>query len=328
MSNIEWTEKTWNPITGCDKVSEGCIHCYAETLANRFWGDRAFGDVQFHAERLQQPLKRKKPTMWFVNSMSDLFHESVSFECIAAIFGVMAVTPHHTYQVLTKRPQRMLEFFEWLQSTDADPWTECHFWALQNDDQAESLHQLDYKGNYPWPLSNLWLGVTVENQRTADERIPLLPQTPAAVRFLSCEPLLGEIDLTCIESEAGWVIDCLSGEADNDSFPSLQGAGHARKKFPAIDWVITGGESSAKARACDIVWIRSIVEQCREAGVSCFVKQLGHSPVITTWSEDDGKIIYPYNLSTGKGNNPDDWPDDLRVREMPAIKGDAPSTVS
>lgn len=329
MSKIEWTGETWNPTVGCSKVSTGCSNCYAIKDAHRLAGnpnpkigpifsglterrgDRTewTGKVNFVSERLQIPLQTRKPTMWFVNSMSDLFHESVSFEVIAAIFGVIEVTPHHTYQVLTKRPQRMLEFFEWLRSASVDPWTECHFWALQNDDQAEVLHRLDYKGNYPWPLSNLWLGVTAENQRTADERIPLLLQTPAAVRFLSCEPLLQKIDLTAVGHGTQDYCNALTGYRWD-----YGGTRPCPQPFAKpIDWVIVGGESGAKTRTCDINWIRSIVEQCRVAGMPCFVKQLG--------SNTRNLPVHCGNFgrSKGKMNYPSEWPEDLRVRQMPEV---------
>lgn len=276
MSNIEWTEKTWNPVTGCTKVSEGCAHCYAEGVANRWWGDRKFGDVQFHPDRLEQPSRRRKPTMYFVNSMSDLFHESVTDEQLDQIFAVMALTPQHTYQVLTKRPRRMLKYMGRLD-------------LRKIIRAAGALDLLMPQGRYSlkMPLSNIWLGVTVENQRTADERIPLLLQTPAAVRFLSCEPLLEAVDLNAATPE---------------------GTG--------LDWVIVGGESGAKARPCDIGWIHSIVEQCKEAEVPCFVKQLGTHP--TVGMDTDNPIFY--SQSTGKGGNPDEWPEDLRVREYPEVK--------
>lgn len=286
MTTIEWTNETWNPTTGCKKVSEGCANCYAESIANRFWGDRKFTDVQFHSERLVQPLKWRKPRMVFVNSMSDLFHEDISFDVIAAIFGVMAITPKHTFQVLTKRPYRMIDFFDWLRSQSvSDLWTECHFFALQRDNDAEDIHRFDYKGDPDWPLPNVWIGVTCENQRTADERIPLLLQTPAAVRFLSCEPLLERIDLP-------W--------------------GYEEKYFPGLNWVIVGGESGSKARICNIDWIESIVEQCKEAGVACFVKQLGSNAIAIS---DMG--IFDLSNTRGKANNPDEWPENLRVRQFP-----------
>jgi len=307
MSKIQWTEKTWNPITGCTKVSEGCAHCYAEGVANRFWGDRKFGDVQFHPDRLNQPLRRKKPTMYFVNSMSDLFHEAVTDEHLDQIFAVMALTQHHTYQVLTKRPERMLEYFrekEFMSSSHLSGrgvWASemadfaCEnlrgfFWVKRGGEEPSSDHVYDplMAATSAGHLPNCWLGVTCENQRTADERIPLLLQTPAAVRFLSCEPLLEDIDLRLITG--------------SDVEP---------KDF--IHWVIVGGESGAKARPCDIGWIRSIVEQCKEAEVPCFVKQLGSKPV----TDLESGYPVPWHPSTGKGGNPEEWPEDLRVREYP-----------
>jgi protein gp37 len=278
MTLIEWTDKTWNPITGCTKVSAGCKNCYAEGVANRFWGDRPFSYLQFHPERLLQPLKWRKPCMVFVNSMSDLFHEQINPGRLDQIFAMMALTPQHTYQILTKRPERMLEYL-------------C----------GESRHGkilLASKGNpnipsgmYPlaphWPLPNVWLGVSAENQKAADERIPLLRQIPAAMRFLSCEPLLEEVR---------------NGLGFKDG----------------INWVIVGGESGPKARPCDITWIRSIVQQCKDAGVPCFVKQLGSRPTIQSLPEMGGVIPY---LATGKGNNPEEWPEDIRVRQMPSVEG-------
>jgi len=310
MSKIQWTEQTWNPVTGCTKVSEGCAHCYAEGVANRFWGDRKFGDVQFHPERLEQPLRRRKPTMYFVNSMSDLFHEDISFEVIAAILGIIAITPHHTYQILTKRPYRMLEFFSWLRFSDGDPWTECHFQALQNDNEAEVIHKYDAKPTYEWPLPNLWLGVTCENQRTADERIPLLLQTPAAVRFLSCEPLLEAVDIDFENIAVGFVEDQMATVGWDQS---KYGMWEDFSPSELLHWVIVGGESGAKARPCDIAWIRSIVEQCKEAEVPCFVKQLGSKPVETVATG----LQWDWGATKGKGGNPDEWPEDLRVREYP-----------
>lgn len=183
-TKISWTNETWNPVVGCSRVSEGCRHCYAERMDKRIravrgeqWKEwsaqNAAYNVRLHPERLQQPLHWKQPRMVFVNSMSDLFHENVPFEFIGKVFYTMSAASKHTFQVLTKRPQRMLEYYEWMRNT------------------STSKGYLD-ESDFP----NVWLGVSVENQKAADERIPLLLRTPAAVRFLSCEPLLGEIDLT------------------------------------------------------------------------------------------------------------------------------------
>jgi protein gp37 len=180
-SSIEWTDATWSPVTGCTKVSEGCRHCYAETMAKRFWGDRHFGDVQCHPDRLEQPLRWRKPRRVFVNSMSDLFHPAVPDDFIDRVFAVMALCPQHTFQVLTKRPERMRAWFD---GGEHLRMTRC-FRNFQ--------HYTKPVG--PWPLPNVWLGVSVEDQATADERIPVLLDTPSALCFVSAEPLLGEIDL-------------------------------------------------------------------------------------------------------------------------------------
>ena len=215
MSKIEWTEKTWNPITGCTKVSQGCKNCYAESIAKRFWKDRKFTDIKFHEDRLKQPLTWEKPSMVFVNSMSDLFHESISYFDLDTIFQIIWGTPRHIYQILTKRPKRALEYF----NTKSTP-----------------VH------------SNVWLGVSVENQDTADERIPILNKINAGIKFLSCEPLLEET-----------ILNRLSFFEFNQSL---------------IDWVIIGAESGAKKRECKIEWVESIVNQCKEENIKVFIKQL------------------------------------------------------
>jgi len=209
-TNIGWTNETWNPVTGCSKVSAGCKNCYAEAITERF-GTQKFTDVTLHPDRIDRPLHWRKPRLVFVNSMSDLFHKDVprSFQC--RVFQTMKYAPQHTFQILTKRPERM-----------------------RDDLRAVTR-----------PLPNVWLGVSCEDQATADERIPLLLQTPAAVRFVSCEPLLGSIDLAT-------------------RIPR-----HAR----FLDWVIVGGESGPNRREMDLDHLLSIVDQCKAEGVPCFVKQ-------------------------------------------------------
>lgn len=207
-TKIEWTETVWNPVTGCSKVSQGCKNCYAETIAKRFWGDRKFTDVICHEDRLEQPLHWKKPRMIFVNSMSDLFHEDVPFEFIDRCFNVMSACDWHTYQVLTKRPERMNEFF----------------------------------GKHNPPSRNVWLGVSVEDQTTADERIPLLLQTPASVRWISAEPLLERINIT--------------------------------KYLGKLDWVVVGGESGQSKRPFEIFWAQDLYNQCLGYKKPFFMKQV------------------------------------------------------
>lgn len=242
-SAIEWTDATWNPVRGCVKVSPGCAHCYAETFAERFRGvqghpyEQGF-DVRLVPEKLSEPLRKKKPTTYFVNSMSDLFQADVPDSYIDRVFAVMALTPQHTYQILTKRAERMHDYMHGRSKT-------AEFWKTA---ARESGYALEFRGMslVPFPLPNVWLGVSVENQHFADERIPELLQTPAAVRFISAEPLLGPIDLHSLDY---------------------------------LDWVIVGGESGHGARLCRVEWIRSILEQCLAAGVPCFVKQLGAHPI-------------------------------------------------
>jgi protein gp37 len=210
ISTIEWTEATWNPVTGCDKVSPGCAHCYAETFAERFRGvpghpyERGF-DLQLRPERLTQPLEWKTPKLIFVNSMSDLFHEEVPLDFIQSVFETMREARQHTFQILTKRSKRLAEL------------------ALRLD----------------WP-DNVWMGVSVENQRWTC-RIDDLRTVPAAVRFLSCEPLLGPLRLDLRD----------------------------------IHWVIVGGESGHRARRMDPHWVRGIRDQCGLARVPFFFKQWG-----------------------------------------------------
>lgn len=204
-SRIEWTDATWNPVTGCSAVSAGCANCYARRMAHRFHGPRGF-DVTLHPERLEIPFHWRKPRRVFVNSMSDLFHDAVPFDFIAKVFDVMQECEHHTFQVLTKRPARMA----------------------------------DMVGRLPWP-ANVWVGATVENA-DASNRIGELRRVPAAVRFLSCEPLLGPI-----------------------SNLSLDG----------IHWVIVGGETGPGARQMDTQWAASIMRQCQDARVPFFFKRIG-----------------------------------------------------
>jgi protein gp37 len=255
---IQWTDETWTPDTGCDRISPGCDHCYALTLAKRLQamgvaGYENDGDprtsgpgfaVTLHPELLGRPLRWRKPRRVFVCSMADLFHKDVPSRFIGDVFVAMARADQHTFQVLTKRPQRM----------------------------ARELTC------FP-PLANVWLGTSVENQRYADLRIPHLLATPAAVRFLSCEPLLGPIDL-----------------GGTDSF--LWGMPTPWDE-PPVAWVIIGGESGPGARPMDLDWARSLIEQCRDADVAVFVKQLG-----SAWGRTHHDI--------------DTWPEDLRVREWPS----------
>lgn len=286
MTTIEWTDKTWNPLRGCSHVSEGCTNCYAATMAHRFSGEgkpyegltrmtphgaRWTGEVRLVPDMLDAPLRWREPRMVFVNSMSDLFHEAVPFDYIDQVFAVMAAAKHHIFQVLTKRPERLLEYVRW---------------------------QTDMTGEGYLNEGNVWLGVSVENQQTADERIPWLLQVPATVRFLSMEPLLGPVELgqwmppvrpqrhrnsNYLCPKCGYVGDgkhwsVPTGEGDYDVICPNCGATEYdidAVECGTIDWIIAGGESGPKARPMHPDWVRSIRDQCVAAGVPFFFKQWG-----------------------------------------------------
>jgi len=288
-SKIEWTEATWNVITGCSMVSPACTNCYAMRLAGtrlQHHPSRAgltrmtdrgpvwTGEVRFNEDWLTQPLKWKKPRKIFVCAHADLFHENVPDEWIDKIFAVMALCPQHTFQVLTKRPERMREYM--LPTGDIPilgrlPLERVHFAAQSEEEPWESLQQ--YGNLYslycsvPWPLPNVWLGVTVENQEMADKRIPVLIDTPAAVRWVSAEPLLGPIDL-CQQQD---------GLPVNAWLTWLDG----------LDWIVAGGESGPHARPMHPDWVRSIRDQCAATEVPFLFKQWGEFTSIYDRDEDD-----------------------------------------
>ena len=277
-SNIGWTDASWNPIRGCSRVSSGCTHCYAEALAARMGhkldgkpvatmtpgGPRwAPGRVGLVESQLALPLRWKKPRRIFVNSMSDLFHEALSSEEILAVFGIMACTPQHTYQILTKRPDRMKQWSIGLFGTHRELMT----LALTRA-RANYPHALDIPRR--WPLPNVWLGVSVEDQAAANERIPLLLETPAAVRFISAEPLLGPLVMDgrhLIGDEEYW--DFLRGERG----ATVQHLVIKPTPTAKLDWVIVGGESGQGHRPMEGCWLEEIAWQCDEGGVPLFVKQ-------------------------------------------------------
>jgi protein gp37 len=288
-TGIQWTDATWNPTVGCDQISPGCAHCYAKDLHDmRHRASLAghamapqyaqpFEVLQMIGGRLDTPLHWRKPRRVFVNSVSDLFHDDVPWSFIERVFDVMQTASRHTFQILTKRAENMRQFVE--------------SWAF----------------HHGGPLSNVWLGVSVENQRFADERIPLLLKTPAAVRFISAEPLLGPVSL----------------------YPQWMPAMGYDSLFPRLDWVIVGGESGPNARPLHIEWIRSIARECLEQrepftgkvrpAVPVFVKQLGAAPTCGTclhpsvcWCGENLK-----RLRDSHGGEPTEWPEDLRVRQFP-----------
>lgn len=320
-SAIEWTDATWNPTTGCSRVSGGCDHCYAMHFARRFDGQGKgydgttrrgkrgtdwTGVVNLHPDRLPLPFRWRKPRRVFVDSMSDLFHPAVPFDFIGRVFGTMALAPRHTFQVLTKRPERAEEILAVLNPQAV--WDAGRTLAA-----LHGAHPRD-KPREVWPLPNVWLGTSVEDQAAADERIPALLRCPAAVRFLSCEPLLGPVRLDQIQ---------LGDPRDGVTHNALTGIPYdwdyeqafSEDRIDGIHWVIVGGESGSGARDCALSDVRAVVEQCQAAGVPVFVKQLGARPV---WGDSVADMHYAMRGDRDpKGGDISQFPEDLRVREFP-----------
>jgi len=269
-------------------------------------GPRWTGRVELIPEKLDEPLRWRKPQRVFVNSMSDLFHEALPDEAIDRVFAVMAMCERQTFQILTKRPRGMRDYFT---ESDRIYEIEQRMYELGGPEDATTIIR--------WPLPNVWLGVSVEDQATADERIPLLLQTPAAVRFVSYEPALGPVSFRW----AKW-----------DDWKTPDGSrrevvGHL-DGMRGLSWVIVGGESGPGARPFDLAWARSVLRQCREAGVPAFIKQLGARPFsfdpIDGWEplfrdrhgrEPSGEWVPQFK--SPKGGDPAEWSPDLRVREFP-----------
>ena len=364
--SIEWTDKTWNPTRGCSKVSEGCRNCYAERVAARFskpgqpyegtiLGGKWSGTIAMADARFTDPLRWRKSCRIFVNSMSDLFHEALPDEAIDRVFAVMAMAPSHTFQVLTKRPERMRRYFE---TTNIDAtrrqavsgamhavgreieatWSDA---ALRRSQYAATAAAIDYQ-HAAWPLPNVWLGVSVEDQAIADERIPLLLKTPAVVRFVSYEPALAGVDFRpyVANLDVGCCPQC-GFRTNARAVLFCPNDGRVLTDDVRLNWVIVGGESGPGARPFDVAWARSTVAQCKAAGVACFVKQLGARPRVANDSQqldwpvrpgfDD--VAFPAERAGGapgggqwwttptvsdrKGGDMAEWPEDLRVREFP-----------
>jgi protein gp37 len=281
ITKIEWADRTWNPLTGCTKVSPGCDHCYAKTMHERFNGPGSFDTITLHPDRLTQPSRWRKPSRVFVNSMSNLFHKDVPDEFIAAVFAMMAASRRHTFQVLTKRPVRMRS----LLSSPAFTERVCLEYHRRKWGLPKHANVSAWLG---MPLPNVWLGVSVENQKWADIRTPALLETPAAVRFLSCEPLLGPIDLDncggyqAVVTPADLAFSRRLGDPDQ----------------PHVDWVIVGGESGPGARPMQLDWARALRDQCTFTGAAFLFKQWGeweprglHVGSITDPRECVGEVV-------------------------------------
>lgn len=297
-TRIEWTEYSWNPVTGCTPISEGCQNCYARRMANRLRGRCGYPAddpflVTLHPERLEEPLKWRNPRRVFVCSMGDLFHENVPFEYIAKVWQTMNNAEQHTFLVLTKRPKRMKEFLSRLG------------WYTHDRETNPAEAVLDEGGKYTLP--NVWLGVTAENQQRADERIPILLQIPAAVRFVSVEPMLGQVDLSKWLGGT-WYCETCECIVDPEFVPFSEihyPCENYLDFIPGIDWVICGGESGHGARPMHPEWVRSLKDQCQEAGVPFFFKQWGEWFPRDQW-EWNPELILPddeYAFRDGSGTH-------------------------
>ncbi len=333
-SGIEWTGRSdWNPIRGCTRVSEGCRNCYAETIAGRFSapgspfhgfatqtddGGRWTGKVELIKERLALPLKWRKPATIFVNSAFDLFHEAIPDEVIDQVFAVMALAPQHTFQVLTKRAERMREYMAEPERAHIVARSLLKMWVVDNaipnpkrtiTDETLRL-DMDQPDDHamikPWPLPNVWLGVSVEDQRRADERIPYLLAAPAAVRWVSAEPLLALVYFTRVQiipptyRRSGVHLNALTGRCVESGLPyhsQWDGEGSLPlEPGPHLDWVVVGGESGPGARPMHPDWARSIRDQCASANVPFFFKQWGNWSPCTLEPDEEGNPMAAYPM--------------------------------
>jgi protein gp37 len=313
-TKIEWTDATWNIITGCSVVSAGCKNCYAMKLAGtrlKHHPSRAGltidtkngpvwnGEVRFNQQWLDQPLRWSKPRMIFVCAHGDLFHESVPDEWIDKVFAVMALAKQHVFQVLTKRPERMRS---WLTKTtmavnDINPAALVNFFP---NIAASIAHP---QANITFPLPNVWIGVSVENQEAADKRIPILLDTPAAVRWISAEPLLGPVDLT---PKADMTYQRLSewyGPNGFDPTGSQPRKDRRNGYFPRLDWVVVGGESGDGTRPMHPDWALSLRDQCAAAGVPFLFKQWGDWRPICEGGGDWYEQFYKSNRPAKDGED-------------------------
>lgn len=388
-TGIEWTGATWNPLrarnlqTGrvghyCVKVSPGCTHCYAEKWNRQGRGkngtklaytveNREKLDLFLDEKILTAPLRWRKPRMIFVCSMTDLFGDWVSDEEIDEVFAVMALAPRHVFQVLTKRAERMRQYVsepgrlsEVIEAAARLSFDEVSIAGRSGEPLAGTTLVMSDDPEDPeirvaaprWPLSNCWLGVSAEDQQRLDERVPELLTTPAAVRFVSAEPLLGPLDFDGGVWDGpgylrGWHTEPEHGRHDPETHNCLDCPQPVQIENPKLNWVIIGGESGPGARPMKIVWARDIVRQCREGNAACFVKQLGAIPLIEIadgcgpevlrqqheidreWlrgtrfgnpRDDRGLNGRVAILKDRKGGDPAEWPDDLRVREFPEAR--------
>lgn len=352
-SEISWTDAAWSPVRGCTPASAGCANCWAVRTVWRLahsphrhlaaacaplvdWdaaSPKWTGHVRLAHESLAEPLHWRKPRRIFVAPQGDLFHPAVPYAFLDRVWATMLICSRHdtwaphTFQVLTKRADRMRDYL-----TDPATLGRVAVAAGGRMEDGDGWHDAIAFDKRGLADEHIWLGVTAENRAAADERIPHLLETPAAVRWVSVEPMIGAVDITT------WLewpeCTCESGP---DAVP-WHGVGCPRNgRLGNVDWVVVGGESGPGARPCDVAWVRSIVEQCKAAGTACFVKQLGAKS--RGWCAgnlhgDPGEEVECdiYEASEGpvccgrchfitdrSGADPDEWPEDLRVREYPEV---------
>lgn len=307
-TNIAWTQYTWNPITGCTPISEGCKNCYAKTVHERF-NDTPFNEIVLHPDRLIEPIKTRKPTLVFVGSMTDIFHDDIPNEWIDEIFHSMMRSTNVTFQILTKRPQRMKEYIDGLledgisriSSTPMQSpitasevgfvrkWEKTFLWQSRDFDEVATQFLYGKHGvNIKHPFHNIWFGVTAENQKQADIRIPILLDTKVTNRFLSIEPLIDEVDISKYLEEKQF-LDIFFYE--NEVQKTKQAL------FNKIDWVIVGGETGAKSKTRNMqpIWVDNIFHDCKKNNTNFFFKQWGNSKL-----KKDDKYEFEYYQSIPK----------------------------
>lgn len=334
-STIEWTDATWQVASGCSPASAGCRNCYSATLAGtrlkhtercagltreaedgrHVWT----GEVRLHPDQLDVPLRWRKPRRIFVGERTDLFHPAIPDDYIDRVWAVMALTPQHTYQILTKRPERMREY---LSAARAHP---VGLAALDITLQCPPGSRVGAGVMLQGDIAHLkvWLGVSIEDQTTADARIPDLLATPAAVRWVSAEPLLGSANIVAPGTE-GSRLDALRGayhcEGRNEPWPT-----------GCLSWVVVGGESGPHARPMRLEWVRVLLRQTKSTGVPTFVKQLGARCIMDRndavqsvalgagWRAlKPGTDLGEVSFRQHKGADMTEWPKDVRVQEMPS----------
>lgn len=357
QSDIQWTDASWNPIRGCSRVSPGCESCYAESQAARFsrpglpyygfaehteHGPRWTRRVELVPKHLLDPIRWRRGRRIFVNSMSDLFHEGLAYDDIDRVFAVMAICAMHdrnyghTFQILTKRAERLSKYMASPREEMRDKLSLLAGSIMQDGDVWADKVRFEM----PWPLPNVWLGVSVESQKYADERIPHLLASPASVRFVSYEPALGPVDFLPFLK---WTLHTTDGRRLQHPHTDIASAGGTWER--GLDWVIVGGESGHSARPFRVGWARALLHASREPAAATsrvFVKQLGRQPVFTDDPRDDDVfedyacavgadfrptqgdrergVIVP--LRDGHGGDMSEWPADLCVRDFPRVYGE------